>query len=62
MSAVTEKKQRAGFLDEWRGVALLCMLWYHTAYDLWAMFGVPLPLFTFIFSVTSIDVGCAACW
>ena len=51
MSAVTVKKQRAGLLDEWRGIALLCMLWYHTAYDLYAMFGVPLPLFTSPFYV-----------
>jgi len=51
MSAVTGKKQRAGFLDEWRGVALICMLFYHTAYDLYAMFGVPLPLFTSPFYV-----------
>ena len=51
MSAVTGKKQRAGFLDEWRGVALICMLFYHAAYDLYAMFGVPLPLFTSPFYV-----------
>jgi len=37
---------RAGFLDEWRGTALLCMLVYHTCYDLYAMFGVPIPLFS----------------
>lgn len=46
--AVPEKSKalRAGFLDEWRGTALLCMLVYHTAYDMYAIFGVPLPLFS----------------
>lgn len=51
MSVVTAKRPRAGFLDEWRGVALICMLIYHTAYDLYALFGVPLPLFTSPFYV-----------
>lgn len=41
-----KKPPRAGFLDEWRGVALICMLLYHTFYDLYAIFGVPLPLFS----------------
>ena len=40
---------RAGFLDEWRGIALLCMLVYHACYDLYAMFGVPIPLFSSLF-------------
>ena len=40
------KRRRAGLLDEWRGLALVCMLVYHTCYDLYAMFGVPLPLYS----------------
>ena len=51
MSSITTKRPRAGLLDEWRGVALICMIFYHTAYDLYAMFGVPLPLFTSPFYV-----------
>lgn len=51
MSVALKTKTRAGFLDEWRGVALLCMLFYHTAYDLYAIFGVALPLFTSPFYV-----------
>lgn len=42
---------RAGLLDEWRGIALLCMLVYHTCYDLYAMFGVPIPLFSSLFYI-----------
>lgn len=51
MSSAVAQRPRAGFLDEWRGVALLCMLAYHTFYDLYALFGVPLPLFTSPFYV-----------
>ena len=51
MSVALKTKTRAGFLDEWRGIALVCMLFYHTAYDLYAIFGVALPLFTSPFYV-----------
>lgn len=51
MSSAAAQRTRVGFLDEWRAVAMICMLVYHTAYDLYALFGVPLPLFTSPFYV-----------
>lgn len=36
---------RIHFLDEWRGVALIGMIIYHTLYDLYAIFGVDFDFF-----------------
>lgn len=36
---------RVGLIDELRGFILLLMLFYHTLYDLVAIFGVDIPLF-----------------
>ena len=42
----TEKsKKRAGFLDEVRGFAILCMVVYHAMFDLEAFFGKEVPIF-----------------
>ncbi len=39
-------RNRIWLLDELRGVAVLGMVVYHAAYDLYAIFGVELPLFS----------------
>ena len=38
-------RRRAYFLDEWRGLSVLLMLFYHTVYDLVFVFGVNIPIF-----------------
>ena len=37
--------RRIGFIDEWRGAALLLMVLYHAGYDLAVIFGVSMPFF-----------------
>lgn len=36
---------RVHLIDEVRGFSILCMVFYHAAYDLTALFGVSIPLF-----------------
>ena len=36
---------RIGFIDEWRGVAIILMVLYHAGYDLAVIFGVSMPFF-----------------
>lgn len=46
-AAAEKPKKRIGFVDEVRGFAILCMVVYHTWFDLVQIFGVNLPfLFT----------------
>lgn len=39
------KKERVYLLDELRGFAIVCMVCYHTFFDLRFIFGVPVPFF-----------------
>jgi len=42
---IKEKKSRIFFIDEVRGVAIVCMVVYHLFYDLVVIFGVDFPFF-----------------
>lgn len=42
---VPETRERVGFIDEVRGIAILLMVVYHTFYDLVVLFGLDLPVF-----------------
>lgn len=45
MQAGKQRGARVGFLDEWRGVTILLMVFYHGAYDLEYVFGAGFPGF-----------------
>ncbi len=42
---MTNTKNRVGFLDELRGFAIICMVFYHAMFNLKYIFGVDVPIF-----------------
>ena len=52
-------KNRIWLLDELRGLAVVGMVIYHAAYDLWALFGVDFPLFSPPLSWLQLYVCCS---
>ena len=42
--SVEVKKQRAGFMDEVRGFCIICMVFYHVAFDLHYSYGIDIPI------------------
>lgn len=45
MHTTSSPSRRIHFFDEWRGLAILLMVFYHGAYDVVEIFGVDWPLF-----------------
>ena len=53
------KGRRVILADEWRGLVLLLMVFYHGCYDLVALFGVTCGL-TITFYTAATSAGCSS--
>lgn len=53
------KTGRIHFLDEWRGIALIGMILYHTLYDLYAIFGVDFDFYSPYLNALQLFVCCS---
>lgn len=56
---MAKKSGRIYFLDEFRGIALICMIIYHAAYDLYAVFGVRFDFFSDFWNGFQLFICCS---
>ena len=56
---MAKRSGRIYFLDEMRGVALIGMIIYHTAYDLYAIFGVKFNFYSTLWNALQMFVCCS---